>query len=415
MSRLGVNELERIRQDFPILSRRVGAMEAPVVYLDSAATNLVPIQVIQAVDDYLFTSKANVHREAHFLAEETTDVYEGTRHSLSDWLKSPSPDNILLTHGTTESLNCVALAWGANNLTLKDTVALSIDNHHSGIIPWQMLSQRIGFDICYVHIDDQGYYDMDSLSRALCKKPRLFCLPLISNVLGYIQPNLSLICREAKQLGSMLVIDAAQGAMVLPDAIPSYKPDFMAFSAHKMHGYGGLGVLYCSDEALGSMRPCFGGGGMVDRVTLTGYLPTSGPSAYEAGTPAIEATVALAAAIKYLQGHSIGSIREHVARLSSLALSELCAIPGLEVLGSREAERVSLISFTIPGIHPHDVSHCLSERGIAVRAGHQCAMPLHDALGQKASVRASFSLFNTVEDVHELVAGLRSAVEVYGR
>lgn len=400
-----------LRGDFPLLDRIVGANGETVCYLDSAATSLVPEPVRRRVDAYLTTSCANIHRGAHLLAEESTDAYETAREHVARFIGAADPAQVIFTHGATESLNLVAQCWAAANLSPGDTVLLTEDAHHAAIVPFQMLAERAGVAVRFVRVAPDGLLDESSWEACLAVRPKLVVLTHTGNVLGFSQPLLGMLAREARERGALVALDAAQAVGHVPFAVDERVFDFVAFSAHKMHALTGLGVLWCSRRALAAMRPALGGGGMIERVTVEGYAPAPVPAAFEPGTPAVAAAVSLDAALDYLEGVGMENLARHGAALCRRAVEGLRSVPGVRVLGPREAARSSLVSFTVDGVHPHDVGARLSEHGVMVRAGHHCAMPLHRVLGVPASVRASFAAHTTEKDVDRLVDAVRALVD----
>ena len=399
---------DALRIDFPLLDRTVGMHGETVCYLDSAATALVPEPVRLKVDQYLASSCANVHRGAHLLAEESTEAYESAREHLARFIGASDPNQLVFTHGTTESLNLVAQCWAAANLSTGDSVLLTEDAHHAAIVPFQMLAERTGIKTRFVRVWPNGLIDEESWSEGLALQPRLVVLTHTSNVLGFIQPRLATMIEEAHRRGALVALDAAQTIGHAPFSVDESLCDFVAFSAHKMHALTGLGALWCSQRALDSMRPMFGGGGMIERVTVDGYSPASAPAAFEPGTPSIAAAVSLDAALAYLEGIGIDAAANHTTELCRCTVDELKQIDGVRILGPLSMRRTSLVSFSVEGVHPHDLSSRLSDLGIMVRAGHHCAMPLHRALGVPASVRASFAVHSTRDDVERLIEGVRS-------
>lgn len=400
-----------LRADFPLLSRVVGSRGETVCYLDSAATALTPEPVRRRVDAYLATSCANIHRGAHLLAEESTDAYELSREHVARFIGASDPAQVVFTHGATESLNLVARCWAEENLLPSDTVVLTEDAHHAAIVPFQMLAERTGIALRFVRVGRDGLLDADSWADALAVRPKLAVFTHTGNVLGFTQPLVARMVHEAHACGALVALDAAQTVGHMPFAVDEGLFDFAAFSAHKMHALTGLGVLWCSRRALREMRPALGGGGMIERVTVDGYMPAPAPAAFEPGTPAITAAVSLDAALGYLEAIGMERVAEHGETLCRRAVAGLAAVPGVRILGPLDARRTSLVSFALDRVHPHDVSARLSERGIMVRAGHHCAMPLHRALGVPASVRASFAVHTTERDIDRLVEAVRAIAE----
>jgi len=401
------------RGRYPILERKVGRGGArPLVYLDSAATSLVSERVTEACAAFLRTSCANIHRGAHTLAEEATDAYEGAREQLARFFGVEDAARLVFTRGATESLNLAALGWADHRLHPGDVVAVAEDNHHANIVPWQMLAERRGVRIEWIPVSSAGLLDYGAWCRIAEARPRLVALCQQSNVLGAPQPHGLRIAREAQEIGALVALDGAQGAGHGPMAVDELPCDFYSCSAHKMGGLTGIGALMLSERAAAEMGPVYGGGGMISRVERGGFELAPMPAALEAGTPPIAAAVAWAAATSELEEAGLAAIATHTSRLVERARRGLAALPGVAVLGSgMPGPFTSLASFTVAGLHPHDVSQALDDAGVMVRAGHHCAQPLHRALGVRASLRASFAGYSTEEDVDALVDALSRALE----
>lgn len=401
------------RGRYPILERKVGAGGShPLVYLDSAATSLVSERVTGACASFLHTSCANIHRGAHTLAEEATDAYEGARERLARFFGVEDAERFVFTRGATESLNLAALGWADHRLRPGDVVAVAEDNHHANIVPWQMLAQRRGARIEWIPVSREGLLDYGAWRRIAEGCPRLVALCQQSNVLGASQLDGLRIAREAQEIGAMVALDGAQAAGHGPVSVDGLPCDLYSCSAHKMGGLTGIGALMLSERAAAEMGPVYGGGGMISRVERAGYEPAPIPAALEAGTPPIAAAVAWAAAIDELEEAGLAAIAAHTSRLAERARYALAALPGVTVLGNgMPGSFSSLASFTVEGMHPHDVSQVLDDAGVMVRAGHHCAQPLHQALDARASVRASFAGYSTEEDVDALVDALSRALE----
>lgn len=392
------------RAQYPILSRRVGRNgEWPLAYLDSAATALTSERVLGAASDFLRASCANIHRGAHCLAEEATDAYESSREVVADFMGVGDSDRLVFTHGATESLNLVAQGWAGRALRAGDVVAIAEDNHHANIVGWQMAAQKAGFEIAWIPINQQGLLDDAAWHEILGHKPAAVALSAQSNVLGYRQPRLDAMIADAKDAGCLVILDAAQSISHANVFFDASGVDFCAVSGHKMGAFTGVGALACSSRGIELLDPLVGGGGMVERVHRDGYRPSSAPDAFEAGTPPIVAAVSWAEAVRQMEEAGVSAISRHVKEISAFVQGAFFRMPGVSVLGSDEVARESLLSFTVDGIHPHDVSAALDSRGIAVRAGHHCAQPLHRALGVAASVRASFGGYITWEEAQALV------------
>ncbi|MEC4183365.1 cysteine desulfurase [Adlercreutzia sp. R21] len=401
------------RGRYPILERKVGADGAHrLVYLDSAATALVSATVTDAHAAFLHTSCANIHRGAHLLAEEATDAYECARERLASFFGAPSPEAVVLTHGATESLNLAALGWGRRHLRAGDIVAVAADNHHSNIVPWQMLAEERGVEVAWIPVGADGLLDLSTWHRIAERSPKAVALCHRSNVLGFAQPALATILNEARSCGALIVLDGAQAAAHIPVDLSDTPFDFYGCSAHKMGGLAGVGALVCSERAIGELSPLVGGGGMAARVDDDGYAPLAGPAGFEAGTPPVAAAAVWPVAIDLLEAAGLDTLAAHVSVLAEAARHRLASIPGVRVIGDEPGRAFeSLVSFTVDGVHPHDVSQHLSDAGVMVRAGHHCAKPLHRALGLKASLRASFGGYSADDDVDALVAAVEERCE----
>ncbi len=401
----------KIRGQFPELAREVRPGQ-PLIYLDSAATSQKPKVVIDAIADYYCLRNANVHRGIYQLAEEATAAYEGARRKVADFVGAARPEELIFTRNTTEAINLVANSWGRANLGAGDRVLLTEMEHHSNIVPWQMLAAEIGLELLFTNVTEYGRIDMGDYSRRLERGPKLVAFTHISNVLGTINPIKRMI-DLAHQAGATVLVDGAQGAPHVPVNVAQLGVDFYAFSAHKMCGPTGIGGLYGRMALLESMPPFLGGGEMIRRVRLTGFTPNAPPEKFEAGTPAIAEAVGFGAAIDFLQGIGMPAVAAHERYLVEYALERLGEVPGLEVLGPQGGDRSGVTAFTMPGLHPHDVAQILDRFGIAVRAGHHCAMPLHEKYDIPASTRASYYLYNTPEEIDSLVEGLYRVKEVF--
>lgn len=406
-----VFDVTRIREEFPVLAREVHPGQ-PLIYLDSAATSQKPKVVIDAIADHYRLRNANVHRGIYQLAEEATAAYEGARLKVADFIGAGRPEELVFTRNTTESINLVAQSWGRANLGAGDRVLLTEMEHHSNIVPWQMLAAEIGLELLFTNVTEDGRIDMRDYSRHLGRGPKLVAFTHISNVLGTINPIKRMI-DLAHQAGATVLVDGAQGAPHVPVNVAQLEVDFYAFSAHKMCGPTGIGGLYGRMALLESMPPFMGGGEMIRRVRLTGFTPNAPPEKFEAGTPAIAEAVAFGAAIDFLEGIGMPAVAAHERYLVEYALERLAEVPGLEVLGPGGEDRSGVTAFTMPGLHPHDVAQILDRYGIAVRAGHHCAMPLHEKYEIPASTRASYYLYNTPEEIDSLIEGLYKVKEIF--
>jgi len=405
-------DVSQIRADFPILQRQVKP-GVQLVYLDSTATSQKPQQVIQAMDDYYRSSNANIHRGIHVLAEEATALYEAARERVSRFIGAPSARQIIFTRNTTESINLVAYSWGRANLEEGDVVILTEMEHHSNLVPWQILARERNIRLEFVSVNPDGLLDLDSYKDLLKREPRLVAFTHMSNVLGTINPAEEII-RMAHDVGAVTLVDGAQSVPHFPVDVKQLGADFLAFSAHKMCGPTGIGVLYGRKDLLESMPPFLGGGDMIKRVHLRSFTNNELPYKFEAGTPAIAEAVGMGAAVDYLSSVGLGSIAEHEKEIVSYALERLEEIPGVWVFGPEAQYKGGVVSFTLAGVHPHDISQILDMDGIAIRAGHHCAMPLHEKYNLPATARASFYLYNTQEEVDKLVNSIYKVKTLFG-
>ncbi|HEQ1217832.1 TPA: cysteine desulfurase [Streptococcus pyogenes] len=398
-----------IKQDFQILNQQVN--DEPLVYLDNAATTQKPALVLEALQSYYQEDNANVHRGVHTLAERATHKYEASRQQVADFIHAKSSKEVLFTRGTTTSLNWVA-RFAEQVLTPEDEVLISIMEHHANIIPWQQACQKIGARLVYVYLKD-GQLDMDDLANKLTTKTRFVSLVHVSNVLGCINP-IKEIAKLAHAKGAYLVVDGAQSVPHLAIDVQDLDCDFFAFSAHKMLGPTGLGVLYGKEELLNQVEPLEFGGEMIDFVYEQEATWKELPWKFEAGTPHIAGAIGLSAAISYLQRLGMADIHAHEAELIAYVLPKLEAIEGLTIYGpSQPSARSGLISFNLDDLHPHDLATALDYEGVAVRAGHHCAQPLLSYLGVPATVRASFYIYNTKADCDRLVEAILKAKEFF--
>ena len=405
-------DVSQIRADFPILQRQVKP-GVQLVYLDSTATSQKPQQVIQAMDDYYRSSNANIHRGIHVLAEEATALYEAARERVSRFIGAPSARQIIFTRNTTESINLVAYSWGRANLEEGDVVILTEMEHHSNLVPWQILARERNIRLEFISVNPDGLLDLDSYKDLLKREPRLVAFTHMSNVLGTINPAEEII-RMAHDVGAVTLVDGAQSVPHFPVDVKQLGADFLAFSAHKMCGPTGIGVLYGRKDLLESMPPFLGGGDMIKRVHLRSFTNNELPYKFEAGTPAIAEAVGMGAAVDYLSSVGLGSIAEHEKAIVSYALERLEEIPGVWVFGPEAQYKGGVVSFTLAGVHPHDISQILDMDGIAIRAGHHCAMPLHEKYNLPATARASFYLYNTQEEVDKLVNSIYKVKTLFG-
>ena len=407
--KLDMLDVEAVRKDFPILQRRVHGR--PLVYLDNAATTQKPRQVIDALVRYYETYNANIHRGLHALAEEATDAYEGARAKVARFIKSPyGPESCVFVRNTTEGINLVANAWGRRYLESGDEIVLSLAEHHSNLIPWQLIARERGARLRFIDIDDEGRLRLDQAEELIGPKTKMVALAHASNVLG-INP-IAEVADMAHRHGALMLVDGAQSVPHMPVDVGGLGCDFLAFSGHKMCGPTGVGVLWARPELLEAMDPFLGGGSMISRVLLEESTWNDVPYKFEAGTPNIADVIGLGAAIDYLEGLGMENVRAHEKQLTAYALERLGALPGVHIYGPKGAEeRVGVVAFNYGEIHPHDLGQVLDQYGIAIRAGHHCAQPLMRRLGCAATARASFYIYNTFAEIDALV----EAVEEAGR
>ena len=403
--------VEKIRQDFPILGIEVNP-GVPLVYMDSTATAQKPESVIESMNDYYRTSNGNIHRGVHYLAERATAMYEESRAKVAAFIDAGKPKEVIFTRNTTESINLVAQTWGKAFLNKGDLVILTEMEHHSNLVPWQMLAQEKDLRLEFITVTEDGELDQAVFDQLLEQKPKLVAFAHMSNVLGTINPAKAMIAK-AKHAGAITVVDAAQSVPHFAVSVKDLGVDFMAFSAHKMVGPTGIGALYGKEELLDKMPPFMGGGDMIRKVYLRSFTPNELPWKFEAGTFCIAEAIGFGAAVDYLNSIGMDAIAEYEHKLVQSAMIKMKTIPGLEIMGEKASHRGGVVSFTLPGIHPHDVAQILDQNGIAIRAGHHCAMPLHDKFGISASSRASFYLYNTEEEINHLVVSLQKVVKMF--
>lgn len=417
---MSLNPLEEIpldvaalRGDFPILASQIHD-RVPLVYLDNAATTQRPRQVIDAMSTAYEQQYANVHRGIHFLSELSTDLYERARETVQRFIHARRAHEIIFTAGTTASINLVARSWGDANLQPGDEVLLTEMEHHSNIVPWQQLAQRTGCRLRFLPLTDDGQLVLEALDQFLTERTKFVSVVAVSNVLGTHNPVATII-RRAHEAGALVLVDAAQSAPHEVTDVQAWDADFVAFSAHKMLGPSGVGVLYGRERILESMPPFLGGGSMIHRVTLDGFEPADLPSRFEAGTPPIVPALGLAAAIVYLEAIGIDAIQRYERLLTRQAYELLSQLDGVRILGPAWELRGGIVAFAAEGIQANDLAMIMDEQGVAVRAGHHCAMPLHARLGVSASTRASFYFYNTPAEIDKLGESLRKALRVLRR
>ena len=405
------HSLAHSRNDFPILAREAHP-GVPLTFLDSGASSQKPESVIRAMDEYYRLHHANVHRGIHVLAEEATALYEGSRDKVQQFINAKTRKEIIFTRNATEAINLVAYSWARANLKAGDRIVLTEMEHHANLVPWQILAGQLDIAIDYVPVTDEGLLDQEAFDRLLAREPKLVAFTHMSNVLGTINPVESL-AQRAHAAGAKVLVDGAQSVPHLPVDVQALGADFLAFSAHKMCGPTGIGVLWARQELLEAMPVFMGGGDMIRKVTLAGFKPNDLPHKFEAGTPAIAEGVGLGAAVDYLSGLGMQAVAAHERELIGYALERLEEVPGLRVYGPPAEHKGGVAAFTLEGVHPHDIAQVLDREGIAVRAGHHCAQPLHERFDLAATARASFYLYNTREDVDRLITGLYRVKQVF--
>jgi cysteine desulfurase/selenocysteine lyase len=403
--------MDGVRECFPALAQEVNGHS--LVYLDSAASSQKPAVVLEALDAFYRLDNSNVHRGIHALSMRATEAYEGARAKVAGFIGAADPAEVVWTRGTTEALNLVASSWGGANLREGDEVLLSVMEHHSNLVPWQLLAQRTGAKLRFLDIDAEGRLDLARLDELLTTRTRVVSLAHVSNALGTIHP-IAEIARAAHAVGAVVVVDAAQSAPHLPLNVETLGCDFLALSGHKMCGPTGIGALWGRRELLEAMPPFQGGGDMIDLVELERSTWAPLPHKFEAGTPHIAGTVGLGAAVDFLESVGREAIATHERELIAYALPLLQEVPGLVIHGPTDPrDRSGVISFTMGDVHPHDLATILDAEGVAIRAGHHCTQPLMRRLGLSATARASFYLYNTPDDVDRLVQGLEKAREIF--
>ncbi len=401
-----------LRADFPILDQEVRGH--PLVYLDSAATSQKPTSVLRAMDDYYRRDNANVHRGIYALSERATADYEGARVKVARLIGVSDPHTIVWTRNATESLNLIAYSWGRRHIGRGDVIVLTEMEHHSNLVPWQILAQEKDADLEFIPIDDDGVLRQDVFEVLLRLKPKLVSFTHVSNMLGTVNP-VEEMTRRAHEAGALVSIDGAQAVPHMPVDIGAIGADFYSFSGHKAMGPTGSGVLWARRELLESMPPFLGGGDMIREVHLRRSEWNDIPWKFEAGTPDISAAIGLGAAADYLMALGMDRVRAHEQELVAYALDVLPReVPGIELYGPAADQRGGVVSFNLPGVHPHDVAQVLDRFGVAIRAGHHCTMPLHERLDLSATARASFGVYNTPADIDALAAALREVQALFG-
>lgn len=401
--------ISRLRDDFPILSRKVHGK--PLVYLDNAATTQKPRAVIAAIRRYYYTSNANVHRGVHALSDRATQAYEEARGRVARFLNAREDREIVFVRGATEAINLVAQTYGLLRLREGDEVLVTAMEHHANIVPWQMACDRAGAHLKVAPIEASGELDLAAYERMLSPRTRLAAVTHVSNALGTVNPVREMI-GMAHARGVPILVDGAQAVPHIPVDVQALGCDFYVFSGHKLYGPTGIGALYGKAEHLEAMPPYQGGGDMILRVTFEKTTYNAIPWKFEAGTPNVGGAVGLRAAIDYLDAIGLAAVSAHEGELLAYATEEVGKIPGVRVVGTAR-EKTGILSFVVEGVHPHDIGTILDHEGVAIRAGHHCAMPLMDRLGLPGTARASFGLYNTPAEVDLLAAGIRKAREVF--
>ncbi len=397
------------QSDFPVLQRKINGK--PLIYLDNAATTQKPNSVINAISDFYATSNANVHRATHTLGEEATHKYECARNRVRKLLNAQNSSEIVFVRSATEAINLVSHSWGLSNVQPGDIILLTEMEHHSNLIPWQLLTQDRGARIELLGIDDSGLLKMEDLDRYLDERVRLLAITGMSNVLGTINP-IEEVAKRAHEVGALVLVDGAQSVPHLPVDVQALDCDFLVCSGHKMLGPTGIGVLYARQKLLREMPPFMSGGEMIKEVSFTNATWSDPPSKFEAGTPPIAQAIGFGAAIEYLQKIGLARVHEHECSLVEYAMAQFREIPGLEIYGPGPDHRGGILSFNLNNTHPHDLAAILDEQGIAIRAGHHCAQPLINRLGVRAMARASFYLYNTFDEVDRVAEALLMAKRI---
>lgn len=405
-------DIQKIRQDFPILQQDHHE-GVPLIFLDNAASSQKPRQVIDAMSDYYLTYHANVHRGIHKLSEMATEAYEGSRKKIRDFINADNHRQVIFTRGTTESINLVAYTWGRKFLAEGDVVLSTEMEHHSNIVPWQILAEEKGIVVEYIPILEDGTLDLEAYQQVLDSRPvKLVTVVHSSNVLGTVNP-VKEMAKTAHEHGALILIDGAQSVPHMPVDVQDLDCDFLVFSSHKMAGPTGIGILYGKRDILESMPPYQGGGDMISKVTLEGSTWNDLPYKFEAGTPSIAEGIGLGVAVDYLTAIGMDNVHQYEQMITKYALDRLQDVSGLTLYGPDASKKGAVASFTLDNAHAHDVAQVLDSYGIAVRAGHHCAMPLHDILCVTATARASFYIYNTFDEVDRLVESLEKVNETF--
>ena len=402
--------IKQIRSDFPILSEKIYGK--PLVYLDNGASTQKPIQVIKAISGVYETKYANVHRGVHYLSQGATDEMEAAREKVRGFINACSEREVIFVRGATEGINLVASSWGKENLSAGDEIILSQMEHHSNIVPWQLIANATGAIIKVIPIDDSGELEMDVFRRLLSEKTKMVAITHVSNALGTIVPLKQMI-KESHDTGALVLVDGCQAAPHLQVDVQKLDADFYVFSGHKIYGPSGIGILYGKETLLEAMPPYQGGGDMIDTVSFSGSTWADLPFKFEAGTPNIADAIGMGNAIDYISTLGLPAIIEYENALLSYATEKLKAINSLKIVGNA-TEKAAIISFVMGDIHPHDIGTILDRQGVAVRTGHHCAQPVMERYDVPATARASFALYNTFEEIDSLAVSLAKVQEIFG-
>ena len=409
MHKRGIIDWARVREDFPVLRERIHGRS--LIYFDNAATTQKPVAMLEAVRRYYEHDNANVHRGLHELSSRATQAYERARERVAQFIGAASETEIVFTRGTTESINLVAQAWGGKFLSQDDAILLTEMEHHSNLVPWQLIAERTGAELRFVPVNDDGTLALDQLDRLLTPEVKLFAFTHVSNSLGTINP-VAKMCARAHAVGALTLVDAAQSAGHMPIDVQQIGCDFLAFSGHKMCAPTGIGVLYARAEVFEQMPPWHGGGEMITSVTLEKSAFKKPPHRFEAGTPNIAGVIGLAAAIDYVETIGRAAIFEHDSQLTRYAIDRIADLPGMRVLGLPD-ERGALVGFIMDAAHPHDLTTFADQQGLALRGGHHCNQPLMRRFGVSGTTRASFYFYNTREEIDQMIEILHSAVRFF--
>ena len=404
-------DVNKIRADFPILQEEAYP-GVPLVYLDSAASSQKPVSVIEVMNHYYRHINANVHRGIHRLSEEATNAYEGSRERIARFINAADSAEVIYVRNATEGFNLVAYSWGRANLQPGDEILITAMEHHANIVPWQIIAEQTGAVVRHLPFLPNGTLDLDQLPQLLTEKTKLFSFTAVSNVFGTVNPVRQLV-DAAHQVGALAMVDAAQAVPHMPVDVQAWDCDFLAFSGHKMCGPTGIGILHGKRHILETMPPFMGGGDMIRLVTLEGSTWADLPHKFEAGTPSIAAGIGLGTAVDYLTNLGMANVHAYEQYITNYALEALSEVDGLQILGPSAAQRGGVAAFTIQGLHPHDIAELLDKDGIAIRAGHHCAMPLHHLCGVNSSARASFYIHTTTDEVDQLVTSLNHARKIF--